>query len=102
LPCYSFLTDDVITFAVAGLLDPLAQRAGDLKKKALSSMGDDISRRKLTRQLALMGLLLVLTLYQFQETLSNNLKAQERKGFGTRLQRFFPNPNCFLSLILIR
>jgi hypothetical protein len=44
---YSSWTDDVTTFAVAGLLDPLAQRAGDLKKIALSIMGDDISRRML-------------------------------------------------------
>lgn len=38
-------TDDVTTFAVAGLLDPLSQRTGDLKKVALSLLGEDISRR---------------------------------------------------------
>ncbi|CAO3662730.1 unnamed protein product [Umbelopsis ramanniana] len=43
-------SDDVTTFAVAGLLDPLAQRAGDLKKIALSLLGDDISRRNAVKQ----------------------------------------------------
>ncbi|CAM0142758.1 unnamed protein product [Umbelopsis sp. WA50703] len=46
----STFSEDVTTFAVAGILDPLTQSISDLKRIVIARMGDDLSRRSAVKQ----------------------------------------------------